>query len=340
MRHARRLLAAIAALAALPATAQEVTLRMHHFLPAQSTVPAQILDVWADNVERDSGGRIEVQRYPAMQLGGTPPELVDQVVDGVADVIWTLPGYTPGRFSRTEVFELPFLSPDAEATSRAYWQLAEERMMDTDFADFQVLGLWVHGPGVIHSDRRIVDVADLRGAQLRAPTRTVTTLLTTLGASAVGMPVPAIPESLSRGVIDGAVIPWEVTPSLRMSELVDNHTEFPGNAFYTATFLFAMNREVYEGLPDDLRAVIDANSGLEFSAFAGRTQQAADAAARQIAVDRGNEIVTLTDDQAAGWEAASGPSIDAWVAEADAAGIDGTGLLVEARRLIDGAAAQ
>ncbi|MDX8352392.1 TRAP transporter substrate-binding protein [Cognatiyoonia sp. IB215182] len=316
------------------AAAQEVTLRLHQFLPAQANVPAHILDVWADNVEADSGGRIKVDRFPSMQLGGTPPQLIDQAIDGVADVIWTVAGYTPGRFPQLEVFELPFISTSAEATSRAYWELAEERMMDTDFAAFKPLGLWVHGPGLIHANRPIADVADLNGLKLRAPTRTTTTLFTGLGATSVGMPVPAVPEALSKGVIDGAVIPWEVVPALKVHELVSNHTEFGDAHLYTTAFIFAMNKGVYEGLPDDLKAVIDANSGLEFSAFAGSMMEEYDAPGRAMAEEAGNTIVTLTDEQVAAWRVASQPTIDNWIAEADAAGIDGTGLYEAATALI------
>ncbi len=314
--------------------AQEVTLRLHQFLPAQANVPAHILDVWADKVEADSNGRIKIDRFPAMQLGGTPPQLIDQAIDGVADIIWTVAGYTPGRFPQLEVFELPFISADAEATSRAYWELAEARMMDTDFAAFKPLGLWVHGPGLIHSSRPITDVADLNGLKLRAPTRTTTTMFTGLGATSVGMPVPAVPEALSKGVIDGAVIPWEVVPALKVHELVTNHTEFGDAHLYTTAFIFAMNHDAYNGLPDDLKAVIDANSGLEFSAFAGRTMQDYDAPGRALAEEAGNTIISLTPEQVDAWRAASQPTIDNWIAEADAAGIDGAGLYEAATALI------
>ncbi|MEL6682077.1 MAG: TRAP transporter substrate-binding protein [Pseudomonadota bacterium] len=316
------------------AAAQEVTLRLHQFLPAQANVPAHILDVWADKVEADSNGRIRIDRFPSMQLGGTPPQLIDQAIDGVADIIWTVAGYTPGRFPQLEVFELPFVSTSAEATSRAYWELAEERMMDTDFAAFKPLGLWVHGPGLIHSNRPITDVADLNGLKLRAPTRTTTTMFTGLGATSVGMPVPAVPEALSKGVIDGAVIPWEVVPALKVQELVSNHTEFGDAHLYTTAFIFAMNKGAYAGLPDDLKAVIDANSGLEFSAFAGRTMGEYDAPGRALAEEAGNNIITLTPEQVEAWRAASQPTIANWIAEADAAGIDGTGLFEAATALI------
>lgn len=316
------------------AAAQEVTLRMHQFLPSQANVPAHILNVWADRVEADSDGRIKIDRFPSMQLGGSPPQLIDQAIDGVADIIWTVAGYTPGRFPQLEVFELPFMSPDAEATSRAYWELAEARMMDTDFAEFKPLGLWVHGPGVIHANRPVTDVADLRGLKLRAPSRTTTTMFTALGATSVGMPVPAVPESLSRGVIDGAVIPWEIVPALKVQELVNYHTEFPGDALYTLAFIFAMNQDAYDALPADLQAVIDANSGLAFSAFAGRVQQEYDAPGRALAVERGNTIITLDEAQVAAWRAASQPTIDDWIAEATAAGLDGQGIYDDAVALI------
>lgn len=336
MTTTRRTLLGLMAAASLSTSvaAQDVTLRLHQFLPAQANVPAHILEVWADKVEADSNGRIKIDRFPSMQLGGRPPELIDQAIDGVADIIWTVAGYTPGRFPQLEVFELPFISTNAEATSRAYWELAEDRMMDTDFADFKPLGLWVHGPGIIHSSRPITDVADLNGLKLRAPTRTTTTMFTGLGATSVGMPVPAVPEALSKGVIDGAVIPWEVVPALKVHELVSNHTEFGDAHLYTTAFIFAMNNNSYNNLPDDLKAIIDANSGLEFSAFAGRTMEEYDAPGRAMAEASGNNIIELSPDQVDAWRAASQPTIDNWIAEADAAGIDGTGLLEAATALI------
>jgi len=316
------------------ASAAEVTLRMHQFLPAQANVPKNVLYVWADKVEADSNGRIEIQRFPAMQLGGKPPELIDQAIDGVADIIWTVSGYTPGRFPRTEVFELPFTMTNAEATSRAYWELAEETMMDQDFKAFKVLGLWVHGPGVIHSKSPILSIKDLNGVKLRAPTRVTNKLFSTLGATPVGLPVPAVPEALSKGVIDATVIPWEVTGALKVPELVENHTEFGDAVLYTTTFIFAMNKDKWESLPDDLKAVIDKNSGLEFSAFAGGQMQRDDAPVREAAVARGNAVRTLTPEQVAEWQKAAEPVKTAWLEEMKEKGIDGDALLKKATALI------
>jgi C4-dicarboxylate-binding protein DctP len=130
--------------------------------------------------------------------------------------------------------------------------------------------------------------------KIRGGSRSINALLTELGATPVGMPVPAVSEGLSKGVIDGTTIPWEVTTALKVPELVENHTEFTGNALYVLTFVLAMNKEKYESLPDDLKKVIDDNSGLEFSVFAGGTQADADGPAREFAVDLGNNIITST----------------------------------------------
>jgi TRAP-type C4-dicarboxylate transport system substrate-binding protein len=339
MTHRRLILgalagAAVAALTATGAVAQEVTLRLQHFLAAQAVVPAQILDVWADDVEAASGGRITIERYPAMQLGGAPPELIDQATDGVVDLVWTVVGYTPGRFPGTEVFELPFFVEDARAASYAYWKMYDAHMRD-EFAGLKMIGTWVHGPGLFHTAEPVETPADLQGMKIRGGSRLVNQLLELAGATPVGMPVPAVTEGLSKGVIDGTTIPWEVTTALRVAELVSNHTEFEGPALYNLTFVLAMNQASYDALPADLQAVIDAHSGLEFSVFAGGVQSDADLPAREIAVEMGNSIITIdAATAAADWLPLVQPIYDTWVADMAAIGIDGQARIDEARALM------
>ncbi|WP_421953199.1 TRAP transporter substrate-binding protein [Pelagibacterium sp.] len=314
------------------AMAQEVTLRVHQFLPAQATIPATAIAPWAEAVQEQSDGRIAVELYPAMQLGGAPDSLFGQAQDGVVDVIWTVLGYTPGRFPKSEVFELPFLmSNSAEETSAAFYNYVMENSAD-EFESVHVLALHTHGPGLFHTQEPVNALEDIQGMKIRGGSRIISNMLAQLGAEPVGMPVPQTTEALSRGVINGTTVPWEVTPSIRVAELVTNHTGFSGeNGLYTQTFGFVMNRGTYESLPDDLKAVIDANSGLETSKMFGRAMDAGDDVGLQIAQDAGNNIITLDEAETARWKEAAQPTIDQWFADMDAIGIDGEALYAAAQ---------
>lgn len=330
------LLGAVAALAVSSAAyAQEVTLRLHQFLPPPAPVPAQILKPWAAQVEEASGGRIKIEHFDAMSLGGRPPELMDQARDGVVDLSMTVVGYTPGRFPRTEVFELPFMMTNPVATAKAYWEMVESDFQSNEYKDVKVLGAWVHGPGLIHSADGVTSLEDMKGLTLRGPTRIINDLMAELGAEPVGMPLPAIPEALSKGVVKATVIPWEVTTAIRLSELVSNHTEFSGDeSLYTAAIVLVMNKAKYEALPDDLRAILDAESGAKLSAFATQVMWDMDAPAREIAANAGNTIVQLDEAEVARWKEASQPVIERWIADMDAKGIDGAALIEQAKSLI------
>lgn len=328
--------AAALALSASGALAQEVTLNLHQLLPAQAVVPSQVLDVWADKIEAESDGRIKIERFAAMALGGAPPELMDQAVDGVVDIVWTVVGYTPGRFPTTEVFELPFMMSDARAASCAYWKMFESDMQE-EFSDVHIVGTWVHGQGMFHTADPVEVPADLEGMKIRGGSRLVNQLLELTGATPVGMPVPAVSEALSKGVIDGTTIPWEVTTALKVPELVENHTEFDGPALYTLTFVLAMNNDSYNGLAPDLQAIVDANSGLDFSVFAGGVMSDADAPARDIAVELGNNIVTVSaDDAESDWLPMVQPIYETWVAEMAEKGRDGQAMIDKAQSLMAG----
>ncbi len=308
-----------------------ITLRAHHFLGPTSTVQAQFLQPWADKVAKDSGGRLRIEIYPAMQLGGRPAQLVDQVRDGAVDLVWTLPGYTRGRFPVTEVFELPFLAGSATATSQAVQEFSE-RHLKAEYRDLRPLALWVHAPGTLMiASRPVRSLADLKGLKIRAPHHAMTETLKALGASPVSMPVPDVYEALSRRVIDGAAVPFEVATPLRLQEVAKFHTEVP---IYTSVFLFAMNRAKYEALPADLKKVIDANSGMALSKRMGEVWDAAEQPGRNAAKAAGGEFIPLPPAELAAWKAAAQPAIDQWVAAMAERGLDGKALLAEAQALI------
>ena len=322
------------ALTAGAAFAQTITLKVHHFLPAGSAAQTMFIQPWCDKIAKDSGNKLKCQIYPSMQLGGTPAQLFDQVKDGVADVIWTLPGYTAGRFLLMEVFELPFMMQNPEATSRAVWDYVQQ-VDAAEFRDVKALAFHVHGDGVFHMSRKpIKTLADLKGMKVRTSTRQTNKLLTALGATPVAMPVTGVSEALSKSVIDGALAPYDVVPSVKIQDLARFHSETDPRepAIYTATFMLVMNKAKYASLPPDLQKVIDANSGQALSGQAGKAFLAADAVGKQLTAKNIHNVIAA--DELQRWKTTVQPVTEAWVAEVNARGFNGQQLLNTARSLI------
>ncbi len=329
--------AALAAPALIGFAQQSITLKFHTFMAPLSNVWLTMHKPWMEKVEKESGGRIKFEAYPAMQLGGTSAQLYDQARDGVVDIVWTLPGYTAGRFPRTEAFELPFMMNNAEASSKALWEYLNTVAAD-DYKETHLLAVNVHGPGVLHTkDKLIKTVADMRGMKLRGPSRPVTKMLGYLGAIPVGMPLPSIPDALSKGTIEGCVLPWEVIPSVKVQELTRFHSEFDPSvgAIYTSAFVMAMNKKRYESLPADLRKVVDNNSGLGTSGWLGKTQQGNDPLGKKSATDRGNTVTMITPADAQEFKRKAAVVEVEWIEELSKRNLDGKLLRDAARGLIE-----
>jgi TRAP-type C4-dicarboxylate transport system substrate-binding protein len=204
-----------------------------------------------------------------------------------------------------------------------------------EFKDVKVIAWHAHGPGLIHSKRPVNKLEDMQGLKIRGGSRVINQMLEKLGATPVGMPVPQVSEALSKGVIDATTIPWEVTPALKVSELVKNHTGFSGtNGLYTQTFVVAMNKAAYEKLPDDLKKVIDDNSGMETAAMFGRAMDEGDKAGLGIAQKLKNNVITLDEKETQRWKETAEPLIEAWAKEMDAKGLKGQEMVTKARELI------
>jgi len=312
---------------------EQVVLKVHHFTPPISTIHRDMIVPWCEKIEIESKGELTCQVYPAMQLGGSPTQLYDQVKDGVVDVVFAVPGFSAGRFPRIEVFELPFMMKDAEATSKALWDYVAQ-YDQAEFAEVKPLAFNVHGPGLFHMvSKPIIRRSDLHRLKIRAPTRPASKLIAVLGGTPVGMPLPQIPEALSKGVIDGVVIPWEIVPAIKVDELTHYHSETDPSqpAIYTTAFVFAMNKARYQSLSANQRKVIDANSGVALSATFGRLMSDADAIGR-ASVPAGS-INVIASGEVENWKRSTQPVIDQWVREMNGKGADGKALLANARRL-------
>jgi len=330
-------IAAVAlALVSAPVAGQEVTLKVHHFWAPTAMPPSTLLVPWCDKIAKDSNNRMKCQIYPAMQLGGAPPQLIQQAMDGVADIVWTLPGYTAGRFPVIEVFELPFMSSSAEATSQAAWDYYTQHAVK-EFAGIKMLAVNVHDNGYIHTvNKQIKVMADFKGLKMRAPTRQTNKLLAALGATPVAMPLPTLGDALSKGVVDGYLLPWEVIPSIKAHEFTkyDSETDPRYRALYTAVFTLAMNQAKYDSLPPDLKKVIDDNSGAALSRKMGAQWDASAPPARKFAVDHGNTFYVIPASELENWQKATANLPDEWVKDVTAKGNDGKALLRSARDLI------
>jgi TRAP-type transport system periplasmic protein len=319
------------ALAANP----EFTFKLHHFLPPMSMAHQKFLEPWAQKVMKESNGRIKIDVFPAMQLGGTPPQLFDQARTGIADITWTVGGYTPGRFPKAGAFELPFVPASAEATSMALQEYADKEMQD-ELNDVHVLAVHTHAPGSLHSrEKEIRTAADLVDMKVRAPNKEMAEAFTLLGASPVFMPVTQMPSALSKGVVDVAVLPFEVVKPMKIHQLAGKNTEIKGErGLYANMFVFSMNKDAYNKLPADLKKVIDNNSGMPLAQHIGQLFDASEQDGRDAAVAEGNSFYTLTPEETAKWKAAMQPVTDSWIADTTADGFNGQALYDEAYALV------
>jgi TRAP-type C4-dicarboxylate transport system substrate-binding protein len=331
------LAATVLAISAGSALAQEVTLKVHHFLSPNATSQKLFLGPWCEKIAKESNNRLKCQIYPAMQLGGTPPQLFDQAKDGVADIVWTVPTYQAGRFVKSEVFELPFMTKTAEGSSRAFWEYLQRYSLD-EFKGTRILMAHVHDGAELHfASKQVKTLEDLKGLKVRAPTRIGTRMITALGMTPIQMPAPQVPESIAKGVVDGASLPWEVVPALKVNEVTKSHTETGQNQrkMSNTIFVVAMNEAKYNSLPADLKKVIDANSGAEASVWAGKIWDSTIAPGRKSATDRGNTVNVLTPAEYARWVKATDSVAQDWVKDVSAKGNDGNKLLSTAKTLLD-----
>ncbi len=331
------LLFAAFALTGTAAMSQQVTLKLHTFIPPPSNPIKTFLKPWTEKVFKASKGRLKVQIYPSMQLGGKPPQLLDQVKDGVVDIVFTLPGYTAGRFPKLEVFELPFVHTDPLSSTLALQDFQAKHLQE-EFKDYHVLLLHVHaGSMFMTRSRKITKMSDLKGMKIRTATRAGGWYLKSLGAVPIGAPLPRIPQMLAKGVIEGAMLPYEIAPAIKMQELASNFIQLSGDQprMNTSTFSFLMNKNSYAKLPADLKKVIDKLSGRNIARWAGQNWADIEIPARKLmASKKKNSFSTIPPAEVAKMKAAAKPVIARWLKQMKGKGVDGAALLADARAMI------
>lgn len=281
--------ATLALLALAPAARAQATLTMSNWVPPGHPV-ATALAQWATNVEQATQGRVKLQVLP--KPVATPPGHFNAVRDGLADVSFTVLGYTPGRFTLSEVAEMPLGGPTAEQNSAALQRIAQKYpAIMAEYHDVKVLALFTHGPGVIHNAKReIASLADLKGLKFRVGGGVVNEVGRLIEANTTLKPATESYELLSTGVMDGVFLPFESVSSYKLDKLLKYATTFPGG-LYNSAFLVMMNRKAFEALSPADQAAIDRVSGEALSRAIGRSFDAKDREGLALAQASGIKVI-------------------------------------------------
>ncbi|GAA0315485.1 TRAP transporter substrate-binding protein [Psychrobacter aestuarii] len=269
---------------------ETTTLRFSHFWPATAATHTEIFEPWAKKIEEESGGRLKVEIYPSATLS-KPDATYDAAAKGTVDIGSQLQGYTNGRFPLTQVAELPGLSNSATQMNCMLQTLYDDGVIAKEYEDTHLLFMMGTGPGGIHTiDKAIRAPEDLKGLRIRRPSAIAGEIIEAAGGTPVGLPATDIYTSLQRGVLDGLSLPWDATGSFRLIELTNTHTNIP---FYSSAIMVTMNKNTYERLPDDLKKVIDDNSGMAMAAAAGKVFDAEDAKYMAEAKAKGDTMIDI-----------------------------------------------
>lgn len=321
--------AAAAAAVGLPAPAvlaqSVIELKMASFVPPTHSIWAKVLTPWAKKVEEMSGGKLKVALYPSMQLGGKAPELYRQMVQGIADIVFTLPGYTSADFPMMSLTELPGTATSAREGTQKIWKRLEEGYFDKEYADAKVLMLWnADNAGFLTREKPVRKIADIKGLRLRSPSAAQAAQIEHLGGVAVSMPVPQVYPGIERGTVDGAMIPVTTLLDFKLAEVVKHiTTEAP---LGRSPFLVSMQKKRYEGLPAELRKVIDDTTGLQL-ALQGAATYDDRAKEAMESVKKTHDVYLLSDKEYKEWLDYFRPLAEKEAKRVDALGLQGTKLV-------------
>lgn len=268
------------------------TLRFSYYWPATSNMNTDVFEPWAKKIEADSNGRLKIELYPSAVLS-EPGVTYDATVKGIVDIGSQAHGFTSGRFPLTQIAELPGISNSATQMGCIVQTLYDNGAIASEYKDSHLLFAYGAGPGALHTTNKPIEKPDdMKGLRMRHPSVVAASLMENMGASPIGLPSNDIYTSLQRGVIDGLSLPWGAMETFKIDELVKYHTNI---SFYSSAALVTMNKQKYESLPDDLKKVIDDNSGMAMAKKAGEVLDQEDKVAMQHAKDLGQVVIDIPD---------------------------------------------
>ena len=272
-----------------PATAKTIELKFAHAFSPKHTMQQKVFMPWAEKINKMTNGKVKVTFFPGGALGKTPDHYA-LAEKGIADIIYILHDYTPGRFPMTSVFELPFMVPSATKTSTAMWKVYEKfPEFRKEYSKVKTLALFCHPGGHFNTVKTpIKSIDDLKGMKFRTASPHVTKALKVFGAVPVNMPVTETYTALERGVVEGTVLPWEGNFVFKLAELLKWSTEVD---FYTMTMMVVMNKRKWNSLPDDVKKVIDETTGMVMSRECGKVYDTVRPIMKSLCLKKGMQVV-------------------------------------------------
>lgn len=325
------LLAAGMALAGGSASAQ-VVLNASSWVPPGHLLTVAMMEFCKD-VEKDTSGRVRCNLLAKAPVNAV--QTFDGVRDGLMDLSFTVPGYTPGRFPLSEVGEFPFLGNTALASSVAYQRIYDRHLKKHDeYKGVQTLAVFTHGPGQIFNTRRPINsLKDLEGLKIRVGGGVVNEVAKALGTVPMLRPAPESYELLSQGVADGLFFPKESALSFKLVPLI-KHVTFIPDGLYNVTFMLMMNPAKYNSIPAADRAIIDKYSGEHFARRAGRAWDDVDTKSEAAIREANIPVVTSSASFIAEIKGKTDGLEKAWVEKVKARGVDGAAVMADLRKEI------
>ena len=306
------------ALVATAAAQDKIELKVSHFVPPTHGFHVDVLEPWGKDLEKRTGGKVQVRLFAANSPFGKTENQADQVRQGVVDVAWGLNGIPRGRFLRTSIMEFPFVAESADSASRTLWAMLPGTLAE-DYKGLKVLAVHCHNPGLFHTGSKpLKSIDDVKGLRMRAPNPPTQALLQYLGATPVGMPPTQVYENVEKGVIDGAVFPWDAIKGFRLEAILKHHLDA---RVYTSCFHVVMTEQRFAALPADVRKAIDDTTGAVMVNNFGALWNRWDQAGLDAVKARNNDIVSVSNEQREKWRVQLQPVIDSQLAELEKGGI-------------------
>jgi TRAP-type C4-dicarboxylate transport system substrate-binding protein len=311
---------------------QPIKLKYAHHNPPSAFVCTQGMEVWNKAIEKKANGKVKIDLYPSATLG-KPQDSFDLVQKGIADITWGYTAYMPGRFPLSEVLNLPMLGIDTAANgSKIIWDLYNNTpYLKKEFAGVKVLFLHTHDSAPVISKKPIYSIEDMQGKKLRSSGGSVIPMLQALGASPMAIPMPDTYHAAEKGVVEGAVLPWEAIEMLNLHEVFKYAMDAN---LYSGTFFVIMNQQKWDSLPEDVKKAFEEESGAKGAKLYADAWDQTKTVSTDKFLKAGGTLKAMDPAETIRWQEKAKVIWEKWANDLEAKGLPGKAVLAETQQLI------